>query len=236
MNHIAIIPARSGSKRLPGKNTKSFLGTPMIARAILTAKSTNIFDRIIISTDDPDTAGLAIEYGAEAPFIRDAALSGDNVATVPVIKDAILKTKTDENLPEFVTAIYPCTPLLQPEDLIHAFETLKISQASYVFPISEFPSPPERSLSLGAFNEVRSTYPENAWRRTQDFDQKFYDAGQFYCGRVQSWIDEKELHNGSQAIIIPAWRAIDIDNQNDWTTAERYYTGLEAERTKSASD
>ena len=226
---VAVIPARAGSKRLPGKNTKSFLGTPMLTRAINVAKSAGVFSQILVSTDCADIADLAKRSGAEAPFLRESKLSGDDVATVPVIKDTILRGVSRGKSPETVTAIYPCTPLLLPEDLIAALNLVKNSDASYVFPISEFPSPPERAIVLDSSDVTKSVFPENAWKKTQDFTKQYFDAGQFYCGKTQAWLDEKELHNNSRAIIIPSWRAVDIDTEADWIMAERYFDCLGGE-------
>lgn len=221
MHHIAIIPARGGSKRIPKKNIRDFNGAPIISYAIKNAINSNLFDRVIVSTDDAEIEKIAKTFGAEVPFIRSKELSGDATPTVPVIRDAILRVSETANQPAFVTAIYPCTPLLNPSDLTLAFSQLQACDASYVFPVCVFPSPPERGLRLNTKMETKSVDASNAWTRTQDIEDMFYDAGQFYCGRTSSWLDQIELHNQSRAIILPAWRAIDIDTDSDWTQAEQ---------------
>ena len=229
--HVAIIPARGGSKRLPRKNIKSFNGAPIISYAIQTALKSGLYDRIIVSTDDNEIALLAQQYGAETPFKRNHELSGDNIPTVPVIKDALLKSFKLHSLPEFVTAIYPCTPMLEPDDLITAAGLIKDNNINYIFPVCAFPSPPERALHLDKTMKIASVNPEFAWVRTQDLECSFFDAGQFYCGKTETWLNETELHNGSKALIFPFWKAVDIDTPEDWKFAELIYNVMSPKNT-----
>ena len=108
---VAIIPARAETNVYLAKNTKSFRGTPMLTRAInVTAAKADVFSQILVSTDCEEIADLAKRSGAKVPFLREDKLSGDNIATVPVIKDAILRGLSSSNSPETVTAIYPYMP------------------------------------------------------------------------------------------------------------------------------
>ena len=163
MHHIAIIPARGGSKRIPKKNIRNFNGALIISYAIENAIKSNLFDRVIVSTDDTEIEKIAKAYGAEVPFIRNKELSGDATPTVPVIRDAILRVSENANQPAFVTAIYPCTPLLKPSDLTLAFSQLQACDASYMF-LFACSSPPERGLRQMETKSVDASY---AWTRTR---------------------------------------------------------------------
>lgn len=224
-SHIAVIPARGGSKRIPRKNIKSFSGLPIIGHALNKVLNSAFFDRVIVSTNDEDIAEISRKFGAEVPFLRSSQLSQDDTPTVPVIKDAIQRLYASEP-PEFVTAIYPCTPFMEMDDIEQAFETLIHSEAKYVFPVCKFSPPPQRGLTVDGNNNTASTHPQYAWTRSQDLEPVYFDAGQFYCGHTQSWLEEVELHNQSKAIIIPPWRAIDIDTPEDWELAEIMYRNL----------
>lgn len=221
-NHIAIIPARGGSKRIPRKNIKLFRGVPIIGHTLLKLTASNLFDRVIVSTDDEEIAKVARKFGAETPFIRSAELSNDDTPTVPVIKDTIQKLYL-KDAPKFVTAVYPCTPFIEITDIEKSLNILKNSDAKYVFPVCRFSPPPQRGLSIDYEGNTKSINPKFAWTRSQDLEPVYFDAGQFYCGHSKSWTEEIELHNQSRSIFIPAWRSIDIDTNEDWQFAERLY-------------
>jgi len=218
--NIAIIPARSGSKRIPKKNIKEFAGKPMISYAIRVAIASKMFSKVIVSTDDHEIAEIAIEYGAEVPFLRAKDLADDFTPTVPVIVDAINNLKSLDIKISDVCCIYPCVPFLLVEDLVQAYKLIKNNSADFCFPIVEFPSSIERALKLSPGNIVKPVESKNELQRTQDLKPAYYDAGQFYWGSATSWANSESLHTNSIGYIIPSWRAVDIDTDEDWTRAE----------------
>ena len=179
--NIAIIPARGGSKRINKKNIKNFNGKPMIFWAIKAASESCLFNKIIVSTDSVEIAEIA-KFGAEIPFIRPDNISDDFSPTIDVIAHAIESIKDKDQL-EYACCIYPCSPFLQKEDLKKAYNLLIKSNADYVYPVTEFPHPPQRSLKMNEENNLSFTYPENEMKRTQDLEILYHDAGQFYWGK-----------------------------------------------------
>jgi len=220
MMDIAIIPARGGSKRIPRKNIKTFNGKPMIAYAIDAAISSNLFDHVIVSTDDLEIADIARKFGANVPFIRPAELANDHAATVPVVAHAIRFAKDLGWNINLACCIYPCVPFIKNEDIVEARKLLLESSAQYSFPVTEFPAAIQRSLKLDAERLVKSFYPEFEKMRSQDLEPAYYDAGQFYWGMVESWISENPLHANGVGYVIPSWRVVDIDTKDDWSRAE----------------
>lgn len=220
---IAIIPARGGSKRVPRKNIKPFCGKPMIAYAIEAARECGLFEHVVVSTDDVEIAEIAKKYGAEVPFMRPTELADDHTGTVPVIAHAIRACASLGWEARMVSCIYPAVPLIQPQDLRDANALLEKEVAPYVFPVAAFPSAIQRALKQLPDGSVRPFYPEYVNTRTQDLEPAYYDAGQFYLGRAEAWLDGKSLHETGKAIVIPEWRVADIDTMDDWVRAEMLF-------------
>lgn len=223
---VAIIPARGGSKRIFRKNIREFAGKPMIAHAILTAKSSDLFDKVIVSTDDLEIAEVSRKWGAEIPFTRPGELADDHTPTVPVIAHAIENCRVPVNAIQAVCCIYPCVPMLQVETLQTAIKILAEKKTEYVFPVVAFPSAIQRALRLLPDGRVSPFYGSNGDARTQDFERAFYDAGQFYWGNPSAWLSNKPIYSHGYGIEIPAWRGIDIDTPADWFRAELIYKAL----------
>jgi pseudaminic acid cytidylyltransferase len=223
---IAVIPARGGSKRIPRKNIKSFAGKPMIAHAIGAAQRCGLFDRIVVSTDDAEIARVAKEYEAEVPFMRPAALADDFTPTVPVIAHAINACRILRWQVNQVCCIYPAVPFLQEADLASALHLLETNDAGYVFPIAAYPSAIQRALRQLPDGKIEPFYSQYATIRTQDLEPAYYDAGQFYWGRAQTWLEGKVLHQHAVGMIIPDWRVVDIDTHEDWQRAELMYAAF----------
>ncbi|MDR5831959.1 pseudaminic acid cytidylyltransferase [Caballeronia sp. LP006] len=223
--NIAVIPARGGSKRITRKNIKEFAGKPMIGYAIAAAVESKLFDHVIVSTDDEEIAAISASLGADVPFLRPKNLADDHTATVPVIKHAIEACADIGCQAELVCCIYPCVPLIAVEDLNAAAQKLKASRADYCFPVARFETAPQRAIKIGA-DRCRPAYPEFQQVRTQDLEPLYYDAGQFYFGRAQSWLSGKALHSNACPIVIPAWRAIDIDTSEDWERTQALYASM----------
>lgn len=221
--HIAIIPARGGSKRIPRKNIRLFAGKPMIAYAIDAARSSGLFDRVVVSTDDDEIARIAKEFGAELPFTRPATLADDHTPTVPVIAHAIRACREIGWDVASACCIYPGVPLIDPDDLVRAAEMLEHAGEGYVFPVAPFPSAIQRALRRSEDARVTPFDPLHVATRTQDLEPGYYDAGQFYWGGAEAWLAGLALHAHGRAIVLPEWRVVDIDTPDDWDRAERLY-------------
>jgi len=218
---LAVIPARGGSKRIPRKNIKPFAGRPMIAYAIDAARACGLFDHIVVSTDDEEIAALARSLGAEVPFMREAELSDDHAGTVPVIAAAIRACAALGWHAGQVCCIYPGVPLLLADDLVRAHALL--ADADYAFAVAPFPAAVQRAMRRDAAGTMSPMYPENVRTRTQDLEPAYYDAGQFYWGTAAAWLSGQSPHVNGRGLVIPEWRAVDIDTPDDWTRAELAY-------------
>lgn len=222
---VAIIPARGGSKRIPGKNSRDFCGAPMLSYPIKTALASGCIDRVIVSTDDEAIAELARRFGAEVPFMRPKELSDDYTGTTAVIRHALKWLKSQNELPEYTCCLYATTPLLQPQDLVKALSLLKNSDRHFVFSAARFSFPIQRALLQTADGGVSPFDPASIAKRSQDLPETFHDAGQFYWGRSTSWLDTAQhiFGNNSQMYLLPNHRVQDIDTLADWHRAELLY-------------
>jgi len=226
---VAVIPARGGSKRIPRKNIKPFAGKPMIRYAIDAAQGTGVFDHVVVSTDDDEIAAVARAAGAELPFVRPAALADDYTPTVPVVAHAIEACCALGWPVEQVCCIYPGVPLIRAEDITLALAMLDEGDASYVFPVTTFASPIQRALRRQPDGTTRPFYPEHASTRTQDLEPAYHDAGQFYWGVRQAWLDGLNIHTHGKTLLLPEWRVVDIDTLADWQRAEAIARALGAQ-------
>lgn len=220
MTSIAIIPARSGSKRLPRKNILEFNGVPNIVRAINLANESNIFERIIVTTDSEEVSKIAISAGAEVPFLRSKELSDDLTPTIRVIQDVI------QRIPELtiyseVCCIYPVTPMLKIEHLHTAKSQLRSGNANYVVAGLVDRTTAYRHFEIGTDGKINFLFPEHQSSRTQDLPKTFSDAGQFYFGRISAWIQGIPLLSKQTEVIeFSNHELVDIDDWDDWKLAE----------------
>lgn len=224
--NIAIIPARAGSKRIPRKNIKEFCGKPMIAYAITAAKEAGLFEHIVVSTDDEEIAQIARLWGGETPFVRPAELANDYTATVPVIAHGIEACYTLGWSFDQVCCIYPSVPFIQIDDLRNTLASMTGSAADYCFPVTEYPAAIQRALKLLSNGKMQPFYPEFEVVRTQDLEPAYYDAGQFYWGKVETWLRNQNIHSSGLGYMIPNWRVVDIDTPEDWKRAELIYRAI----------
>jgi pseudaminic acid cytidylyltransferase len=224
--NLAVIPARSGSKRIPHKNIKSFLGKPMISYAIKVAMESGLFDRIVVSTDDQKIAEIANEFGAETPFLRPDDLADDYTPTVAVVAHAIAQCCSVNSTYSHVCCIYPCVPFLTPADFVDSLEQLKCSGAKFCFPVTEYAASIYRALRMDHNGFLLPIDRNFELTRTQDIETTFHDAGQFYWGTTESWLTIKTIHSHAIGYKTPKWRTIDIDTPDDWCRAELIYTAL----------
>lgn len=220
MNRIAIIPARGGSKRIPRKNIRAFLGRPVLAWSIAAARDSGLFERIIVSTDDPEIAEVAAAEGAEAPFLREAGLADDYAGVTEVLLDTLRRLWPDSNVPEFTCLIYATAPLLRAMDLVAGFNLLRDTGADYSISIASFPAPIDRALQLED-GKVYMRLEANRLVRSQDLPEAYHDAGQFCWGRSNSWLSGKGVFQSPTApVILPRIRVQDIDTVEDWDRAQ----------------
>lgn len=216
---LAVVPARGGSRRVPRKNVRPFLGRPMIARAIDIARTSGVFDRIVVSTDDDEIAAVAAAAGADVPFRRPAALADDHAPTRPVVAHAIEALGAADA--EAVCCLYATAPLVDPEDVRRGLARLRDSEASYVFPVAPFPSPIQRALRRAADGRVEMFDPAAFHARSQDLEPAWHDAGQFYWARPATWRSDAPIFGpGAIGLTVAPERVQDIDTEDDWRLAE----------------
>lgn len=228
---IAIIPARGGSKRIPRKNIKKFQGVPMIERTILMAKQSQLFDEIIVSTDDAEIRAIG-ESLQISVHKRSQALADDFATTVEVISN-IVSENLIRNLSKgtVVVCLYPVTPLLRYQRIREAIENLKNSDATYVFAVHEFDSSVERGFKLSSENCPKIYLNKYLAARSQDIEPTYHDAGQFYVADIETWRAMKPIiSNSSKVIKLEKFETIDVDNQADWNFAEEIYLLREAKK------
>ena len=225
---VAVIPARGGSKRIPRKNIKEFCGKPMIAYSIEAALQSGCFDKIIVSTDDSEIAQVAKSYGAEVPFIRPKELSNDYTGTIPVIRHAIewlVEQGVDTNL---VCCLYATAPFVTAEYLQQGLQQLEETNAAYAFTVTSYAFPIQRAIKLNPELGVEMFDANNFNTRSQDLEEAWHDAGQFYWGRVGAWLSEKIIFGAeSTPVILPRHRVQDIDTPEDWERAEWLFKALQ---------
>lgn len=225
---LAIIPARGGSKRIPRKNVLEFCGRPMIEWSLRAAIESSFFDRIIVSTDDPEIADVAIKAGAEVPFMRPPELSDDLTPTMPVIQHAINFVQAQGNAPEDVCCIYATAPFVTANDLQRGHAMLKQSGARFAFSATSFPFPIQRAMRILLSGRVEMFYPEHALTRSQDLEEAYHDCGQFYWGTMAGWLsNEPIIGPNSAAVLLPRHRVQDIDTQEDWIRAEAMFQAMD---------
>ena len=230
---VAIIPARGGSKRIPRKNIKPFCGKPMIAWSIEAARLSGCFNRIIVSTDDPEIAEVARAHGAELPFMRPPELSDDHTGTIPVIAHAIDWMTCNSSLVEFACCIYATAPFVQAEDLRRGFDVLQQSGADYAFSVTSYPFPIQRAIRVTADRRVEMFNPEHFNTRSQDLEEAFHDAGQFYWGRAAAWLASTPLFSHDAAPVpLARHRVQDIDTAEDWECAEWLFKAIQEQATQ----
>lgn len=225
---LCVIPARGGSKRIPRKNIKPFGCLPMIAWSIRAATESGCFDRIIVSTDDPEIAEVAQEHGAEVPFMRPEDLSDDHTGTVPVIAHAIAWHNQHDQPATEVCCIYATAPFVQSSDLQRGLKILQSTGAAYAFSVTSYAFPIQRAIRITPDRRVEMFQPEHFNTRSQDLEEAWHDAGQFYWGQAQAWLAQKPLFSAHSAPVpLPRHRVQDIDTPEDWERAELMFKVLQ---------
>lgn len=223
MNAIAIITARGGSKRIPGKNVKEFMGKPMLTYAIEAALKSELFREVMVSTDDEEIAKIAREAGAAVPFMRSEATSDDFATTDDVLMEVLDTYEKRGETFDYMACIYPTAPFVTAKKLRGAMALLIEKDASGVMPVVRFSFPPQRGMAIREGSLVYC-YPENAAKRSQDLEPMYHDSGQFYCYHVARYrACRGDLPDGYLPIVVPETEVQDIDNLSDWELAEIKY-------------
>ena len=227
---LCVIPARGGSKRIPRKNIKSFCGQSMIGYSIKAAIASGCFDKIIVSTDDQEIAEVAKSFGAAVPFMRPDELANDYTATIPVIKHAIEWFDDQGQSPSEVCCLYATAPFVQADSIRKAYKKMKQEKVDYCFTVTSFAFPIQRAIKITAENRIEMFYPEHFETRSQDLEESYHDAGQFYWGKAEAFKQQKPLFSKSATpYILPQHLVQDIDTMEDWKKAELTYKIIQKE-------
>ncbi len=228
---VAVIPARGGSKRIPRKNIKPFCGKPIIAWSIEAARESGCFDRILVSTDDDEIAKVATSCGAEVPFMRPGNLSDDFTGTTPVIAHAIDWLQANNLTLDLVCCIYATAPFVDADDL-RTGRLLMADGVDYAFSVTSYAYPIQRALRLTDTGGVVMFDSKQFSARSQDLEQAYHDAGQFYWGTADAWQQRRPIFSeNSKPIILPRHRVQDIDTFEDWERAQWLFQAM---RTQSS--
>lgn len=226
MGNLAIIPARGGSKRIPKKNIKEFLGVPIISYSISSAINSGVFDEVMVSTDDIEIKRIAESIGAKVPFLRGKSNSDDFATLADVILEVLASYEKKGKKFKNICCILPTAPFVKPEKLIKAFEILKEEKFDTVFPVLEFSYPIQRALRFEGEN-VKMVEEKYLNSRSQDLEGRYHDSGQFYWINTEHFLKEKKMFtSNSGAIVISELEAQDIDTETDWKLAEIKYQML----------
>ena len=219
---VAVIPARGGSKRIPGKNYKKFNGVPIIANTIKILKKSKLFDRIIVSTDSKKIAFISKKFGAEVPFIRPKFLSDDYSLSHSVVSHAAKFLIKEGYQFDYVCEVYAPNPFLKISDLKKGLKKIKSKKYDYVFSATRYLFPFFRSFTFSQSKGIKMLFEKNLKKRSQDLKEIICDAGQFYWGHKRVWIKEKKITKNANLIMIPIWRYHDLDTLEDWKRAELF--------------
>jgi N-acylneuraminate cytidylyltransferase len=221
---LAIIPARGGSKRIPRKNVRLFCGKPIIGWSIDAALASGCFDRVLVSTDDAEIARIAEDWGAEVPFTRPPELSDDHTTTIPVIAHAILWALGQGLSVEAACCLYATAPFCEPDDLRRGLKLLEESDCDYVFPVAGYAFPIQRAIRITGNGRVQMFDPDQFGVRSQDLEPAYHDAGQFYWGRPDAWLEPRPIFSEMAVpLVLPRFRVQDIDTPEDWEFAETLF-------------
>lgn len=224
MKNLAIIPARGGSKRIPRKNIKDFLGKPIITYSIEVALTSGLFDEVMVSTDDEEIAAIAKQYGAKVPFMRSHENADDFATLADVLIEVLRQYQVTHKSFENICCILPTAPLTNASQIRNAFKKLTDENLDSVLPVVEFSYPILRALELDTNNKLKMIWPKYLNSRSQDLKPAYHDSGSFYWVKSNSLIEQETLFcNNGSAIVLPETEIQDIDNETDWKLAELKY-------------
>ena len=225
-NTLAIITARGGSKRIPRKNIKDFLGRPIITYSIDAAIESGCFGEVMVSTDDAEIASIARKSKANVPFLRTGQTSDDFASTADVITEVLLEYSKLGKHFAYACCIYPTAPFLTAAKLNTGYELIKNSDCDSVLPVVRFDYPVQRALEIKN-GKLKMLWPENREARSQDLKPAYHDAGQFYWLNVEHFLKSRILFgDNTLPIEVPACEVQDIDTMEDWALAEMKFRML----------
>lgn len=220
MKTLAIITARGGSKRIPKKNIKDFLGRPIIAYSIEAAISSGVFDEVMVSTDSEEIAEISKKYGASVPFMRSEKTSSDYATTADVLLEVLGEYKKQGKLFDYMACLYPTNPFITPVKLKNAMELISKGDCAEVLPVVSFSYPPQRGYVFTGDGEISYKWEEFKNSRSQDLEKIYHDAGQFYFYNVPMYLQNNGVKGTIRPIICPEIEVQDIDTEEDWELAE----------------
>jgi N-acylneuraminate cytidylyltransferase len=227
---LAVIPARGGSKRIPRKNIRPFNGRPIIAWSIAAARLTDLFDHVIVSTDDDEIAETAAREGAEVPFRRPAALSDDRTGTNAVVRHALSFFAEKGEPAELACCVYATAPFVSAAAILDGYERLSRRGHGFAFSVTTYAYPIQRAFRISPGGTISMFQPEHLMTRSQDLEEAWHDAGQFYWGYADAFLAELPVFSEhSIPIPVPRHRVQDIDTLEDWLRAELMFAALVAE-------
>ena len=221
---LCVIPARGGSKRIPRKNIKSFCGQAIIGYSIKAALESRCFDQVIVSTEDTEIAEVAESFGAIIPFVRPNELADDYSDTLIVVKHAIDWFDEQGTPPTEVCCLYATAPFVTADTIRNVYEQLQLSEAENCFPVTTFAFPIQRAIKITSESRIEMFYPEYLKIRSQDLEESYHDAGQFYWGKAQAFKEQKPFFSeDANPYILPRYLVQDIDTEEDWKRSELMY-------------
>lgn len=226
MKSIAIITARGGSKRIPRKNIKDFCGKPIIAYSIEAALKSNVFDTVMVSTDDEEIAEIAKRYGAEVPFMRSEETSNDFATTSAVCLEVLEQYKRTGFEFDIMSCIYPTAPFVTAKKLKDAHNRMIENNCNEIVPVVRFSFPPQRAYVIKD-GQLEFKWEKYSAMRSQDLEPFYHDAGQFYFYSVAEYLRTAgKIKNDILPLVLPETEVQDIDNIDDWHIAEVKYLYL----------
>lgn len=220
MKNLAIIPARGGSKRIPGKNIREFHGKPIIAYSIENSIDSGLFDEIMVSTDSEEIAEVAIRYGAKVPFLRSERMATDQATLVDTFKEVVANYQERNVFFDNICCMLPTCPLLKTEIICEAYNKLISSDFISVYPVVPFSYPIMRSLEMKSDGSIVMKWPEYATVMSHNLELAYHDSGTFYWHKLGAWMKGEKNTFG---IILDELQVQDIDNETDWLMAEMKY-------------
>lgn len=224
---IAILTARGGSKRIPGKNIRPFCGKPILAYSVEAALQSGLFEEVMVSTDSDEIARVAKAAGASVPFMRSGETAGDYATTADVLLEVLEAYQKQGRKFDQVCCIYPTAPFVTPEKLQKAVEILEETDADSVVPVVRYSFPPQRAFVIRDGLTVMK-HPEHAGSRSQDLEPYFHDCGQFYLMQTERFLQKKQIFTDrTVSVEMPEMQVQDIDNETDWKLAELKYEMME---------
>lgn len=223
MKKLCIIPARGGSKRIPRKNIKLFMGKPIMAYSIEAATNSGLFDEVMVSTDDEEFADVAKQHGAAVPFLRSEATANDFATTVDVLLEVIETYKQQGKVFDTICCLYSTAPFVTSDRLKEAYSKLS-DKVDACFTMVEYSYPIQRSLRINGAGLVEMKYPEYLRSRSQDLEKVYHDAGQFYFVKTKALLEEKTVWcKNTVPIVLSELEVQDLDTLTDWQLAEMKY-------------